>query len=547
MISHNRPQRFGALALAIGFFLTGCRSQSLPETNYSSIAQEPAAGDAYVEASIGDATYLNPVISSDSASNDIIGQVYNGLVKYDKDIKLVGDLAESWEIKQGGLEIVFRLRKNVRWHDGEPFTAEDVKFTFERLIDPNVKTPFGADYLLVKKFEVLDSHTIRIFYKEPFSPALESWGMGIVPKHIFEKGDFNSHPANRAPIGTGPYKFVEWKTDEKIVLVANPDYFEGKPYIDRFIYRIIPDSAVQFLELRQESIDTMGLTPDQYKAFPEFFRSYNKFRYPSFSYSFFAFNLNRPLFKDRRVREAIAHAIDKNEIIQGVLLGFGRPATGPFPPTSWAFDDKVTDYDFNPAQAKELLAEAGWKDSNGDGLLDKDGKNFEFTLITNQGNKLRELSAIIIQNHLAKVGIKVNIRIIEWSSFIHNFVNKRDFDAIILAWNLSRDPDAYVIWHSSQMGETQYNFVGYANPEADKLWEEGRRVFDMEKRKALYHRLHALIHQDIPYIFLYYPEALPVIHKRIVGPEVAPLGLGWNFHKWYVPKPWQKYQRAAQG
>ncbi len=547
MKPHNRTQRFGALALSIGFVLAGCRSQSAPENNYDPSAQTPTTGDAYVEASIGDATYLNPLMASDSASNDIVGQVYNGLVKYDKDIKLVGDLAESWEIKRGGMEIVFHLRKNVRWHDGVPFTAEDVKFTYERLIDPNVKTPFGADYLLVEKFDILDPHTFRVFYKEPFSPALESWGMGIVPKHIFEKGDFNSNPANRAPIGTGPYKFVEWKTDEKIVLSANPDYFEGRPYIDRFIYRIIPDSAVQFLELRQQGIDSTALTPDQYKAYPEFFRHYNKYRYPSFSYVFLGFNLNRPMFKDRRVREALAHAIDKNEIIQGVLLGFGRPATGPFPPTSWAYNPDVADYEFNLARAKELLAEAGWEDSNDDGWLDKDGKPFEFTLISNQGNKLRELSAIIIQNHLAKAGVKVNIRIIEWSSFIHNFVNKRDYDAVILAWNLSRDPDAYVIWHSSQKGETQYNFVGYENPEADKLWEEGRRTFDMEKRKDMYHRIHELIHHDIPYIFLYYPESLPVVHKRFVGPEVAPLGMGWNFPKWFVPKPWQKYQRAAQG
>ncbi len=513
----------------------------MPEPALPVSGGAPAAGDAYVEASLGDASYLNPVLSSDSASNDICAQVYNGLVKYDKDLRLVGDLAESWEIRRGGMEIVFRLRKNVRWHDGRPFTAEDVKFTYERLVDPLVKTPHGADYQIVESVSVPDPHTVRVTYREPFAPALESWGVGIVPKHVFENGDFNTHPANRAPIGTGPYRFLEWKTDEKIVLEANPDYFEGAPHIRRFIYRIIPDSSVQFLELRNQSLDAMGLTPDQYRAYPEFFRAYNKFRYPSFSYTFLGFNLEHPLFRDKRVRLALAHAMDKREIIQGVLLGFGRAATGPFPPSSWAFDPEVKDYDYDPEKAGALLKSAGWLDSDGDGWLDKDGKPFEFTILTNQGNKLRELTAVILQSHFARVGVKAGVRVMEWSAFLNNHVDARNFDAIVLGWNLSRDPDQYAIWHSSQRGDRQYNFVGYVNKEADRLWEESRREFDFEKRRRLYHRLHALLAQDLPYIFLFYPESLPVVHKRFVGPEVAPAGLGWNFREWYAPKALQKY------
>lgn len=499
-----------------------------------------------MEASIGDASYLNPVLSSDSASNDINGQVFNGLVKYDKDIQLVGELAESWEVRDGGKHIIFHLHKNVRWHDGAPFTAEDVKFTYEKLIDPAVKTPFGSDYKdSVERVAAPDPYTFEVFYKKPYVPALESWGIGVIPKHIFEKGDFNTHPANRRPIGTGPFKFQDWQTDQKIVLTANQDYFEGRPFFDRYVYRIIPDQSVQFLELRQESIDTMGLTPDQYKAYAGFFKHFNKYRYPSFSYTYLAFNLRRPEFKDKRVRKAFAHAINKSEIIDGVLLGFGRPATGPFPPATWAYDPAVPDYAYDQSKAKALLAEAGWKDSDGDGWLDKEGKKFEFTLLTNQGNKNRELSATIIQNHLARVGVKVNLRVLEWASFIHNYVDNRQFDAMIMGWNLSRDPDQYVIWHSSQRGEKQYNFVDYVNPEVDAVLEAGRREFNQDKRRALYHKMHALLQDDLPYIFLYYPEALPVVHKRIQGPLVAPAGMGWNFREWFVPKAWQKYGYAA--
>jgi len=494
-----------------------------------------------VSASLGDASHLNPVLATDSASNEIVGLVFNGLVKYDKNLHIAGDLAESFETLRGGREIIFRLRPGLRWQDGLPVTSDDVRFTFEKLTDPSVRTPFSADYARVDRLETPDPLTIRVFYKEPFAPALESWTRGIIPRHVYGTGDFNGHPANRRPIGTGPYIFVEWKSDEKIILKANPDYWEGKPHISRYIFRVIPDAAVQFLELRNESVDTVSLTPDQYKAYDVFFRSYNKFRYPSFSYTYLGFNLNRPLFKDRRVREAIACALNKQEIIDGVLLGMGAPATGPFPPQSWAYDPGVKDFAYDPERAKALLAEAGWTASKGDGVLYKDGRPFAFTVVTNQGNKLREMTAVILQSHLAAIGIKMNIRIIEWSSFLHNFIDPGNFDATILGWSTGIDPDQYVIWHSSQRGPGKYNFVGYANPEADRLLEEGRREFDPARRRDIYRRLHRILHDDLPYLFLYYPESLPVVHKRFVGVETAPIGIGWNFNTWYVPKTRQKY------
>jgi peptide/nickel transport system substrate-binding protein len=506
----------------------------------------PAYGDTIIEASIGDASYLNPILASDSASGDINGYVYNGLVKYDKNLKLVGDLAESWDISEEGLVITFHLRKNVKWHDGEPFTSDDVNFTYEKLVDTNTRTPYASDYLMIDRFEIIDPHTVKIRYKKPFSPALESWGMGIVPKHIFEKGDFNNHHANRHPIGTGPYKFVDWKTDERIVLEANGDYFEGRPYIDRIIYRIMPDEAVQFLELRKGTIDTMGLTPDQFQkeaVSEEFLDSFNKFRYPSFGYTYLGYNLKNPLFENKSVRQAITYAINRQEIIDGVLLGLGQVSTGPFPPTSWAYNKNVPVYEYNPEKAKELLCKCGWRDRDGNGILEKDGKPFSFTLMTNQGNKMRELCATIIQSNLRAVGIQVNIRILEWAAFIHQYIDKKNFDAVLLGWSLSRDPDQYAIWHSSQIKEGQYNFISYNNPEVDRLLVEGRRTFDMQKRKEIYHKIHAILAEEQPYTFLYVADALPIVHNRFHGIEVAPAGIGYNFIKWYVPKDQQKYTR----
>lgn len=535
-----RSSRLIAVAISLMLtFSTSCKKDARQEFDKSKAESYPVSGGSYVAAALGDATYLNPVLSTDSASNDINSLVYNGLVKYDKDIQLIPELAQSWEITEGGRVVTFRLRQDVKWHDGQPFTSADVKFTFEKLIDPKILSAFSSDYVIVKKVETPDPYTFRVIYNEPFAPAIESWGIGIIPKHIWENGDFRTHPANRKPVGTGPYIFENWIPNEKITLRANPNYFLGTPYITRYIYRIIPDMSVQFLELRQGTWGGMTPTPEQYNAYDEFFWAYDKYHYPAFRYDYIAFNLKNPLFQDKRVRQAIAEAISKDDIIKGVYQGLAVPATGPFPVTSWAYNPDVKPWPYDPERAKALLAEAGWKDTDGDGILDKDGKPFAFTLVTNQGNKVRESIAQVAQMSLQKIGIKMEIRILEWSVFIHKYVDERAFEAVLLAWNLARDPDAYAIWHSSQKGKSQYNFVSYNNPEVDRLLELGRRTFGIEKRRPIYQKIHELIAADIPYVFLVVPEALPVVHKKFMGVELAPAGLGWNFEKWFIPTQWQ--------
>jgi len=541
-MSYSKNFKFiSALLLAV-IFLQSCGVNNTKKNYSVTKDRKPDTGDAYVSAMLGDATILNPLLSQDSSSGQINSYIFNGLLKYNKDLTIVGDLANSWNISKSGKEIIFNLRKNVFWHDGKPFTANDVKFTYEKLIDPTVKTPYSADYTLVKKFTVIGPYTIKIQYSKTFAGALESWMMGIIPKHIFENTDINTNPANRAPIGTGPYIFQNWKTDEKITLKANDKYYDGRPYISKYYFRVIPDQSVQFLELRQNNIDEMSLSPDQWNSYPEFFTNYNKFNYPSFSYVYLGFNLTREPFNNKTIRKALAYAINKKEIIDGVLLGMGTPATGPFVPQHWAFNIKVKDYPYDPSYSLKLLKSSGYTLNPSDGYLWKNNKRFEFGIITNQGNKVRELSAQIIQAQLKKIGVKVNIRIVEWSSFISQFINKKDFDTVLLGWSLSRDPDQFVIWNSKMTGENQYNFVSYNNPEVDKLLNEGRETFNITQRKIIYNKIHEILANDLPYIFLYYPQAMPVIHKRFIGPEVAAAGLGWNSNFWWSPKENQKYK-----
>jgi peptide/nickel transport system substrate-binding protein len=507
--------------------------------------EAPTYGDAIVFGSSGDVSGFLTAVTSDSASHDAAGYVFNGLVRYDKNVKLEGELAESWEVSPDGRKITFRLRKGVRWHDGKPFTSDDVMFTYRKMIDPKTPTAYAEDFRQVQRATNPDPHTFVVEYEKPFAPALASWGMSILPKHLLEGyEDISRSPLNKErPVGTGPYKFVEWKPGASVVFDANPEYFEGRPYIQRVVTRVIPDQATMFLELKSGGIDSMNLTPLQYTRqteTDEFRKSYAKYRYTAFNYTYLGFRLSHPFFADRRVRRAIAHAISKKELVDGVLFGLGQEAIGPYKPGTWVYNPAVPKFPHDPAKAREILSEAGWK-PGADGTLEKGGKPFRFTVLTNAGNESRAKTAAIIQQHLAAVGIRMEIRTVEWAAFINEFVDKRKFDAVILGWSITPDPDQYDIWSSKKTGPKELNFVGFSNPEVDRLLEEGRRTFDLEKRKKAYFRIQEILAEELPYVFLYVPESLPAVHRRFHGIEPAPLGISYNFIRWHVPKGQQKY------
>jgi len=533
------------LAAAIGM-AAGCGNQSaqtrVPDPHRS---YPPAYGDVMVQGTIAEPAILNPVLASDSASHDVTDLVFCSLLKYDKDLNLVANLAAAWEVSRDGKQITFKIRKDAKWHDGHPVTARDAKFSLDTFLNPKVKTAYRSNYENVALSEVLDDATFRVTYREAFAPALETMGgMPIIPHHLLKGRDVNAaDDFNYRPVGCGPYRFVSWNRAEAVTLQANPEFFEGRPYLNRVVLRIIPDMAVQFLELQNGGLDMMVLTPRQYMGEgnkTEFKGQYNKYRYPSNQFTYMGFNLNHPLFKDRKFREAIALAINKQALVDGVLEGLGKVATGPYTPRSWAYNPNVAAVPFDQLKAREMFVAAGCRYAS-DGQLTKDGAPVEFTLLTNQGNRDREQTATIIQSQLKEVGIKVNIRIIAWSTFLSEFIDKRKFDAVIMGWALAQDPDLYDIWHSSKTAEHEFNFVSYKNPEVDRLLETGRRTFNRDKRVKIYHEVHRRIAEDLPYVFLYVPESLPTVHRRVLGIDPGPAGIGYNFSKWYVPEGYHKY------
>ena len=533
------------LLVLLALILVGCKSPE-EERTYGGPDTGPAYGDLFIDAAIGDASTLIPPLASDAPSHGVAGLIYNGLVKYDGDLNLIGDLAESWEISPDGLTITFKLRRGVKWQDGAPFTAQDVLFTYQVMVDPKTPTAYAGDYQQVKKAEAVDDYTFRVTYPKPFAPALNSWGLAILPKHLLAGKDITQSPLARHPIGTGPFKFREWKAGEKIVLTDNPDYFEGRPHLNGYVYTIKPDMATMFLELKAGNIDRMGLTPLQYTrqtAYPKFQRLFNKYRYVAFSYVYLGYNLEDRRFADRRVRQALTYAINKGEIIDGVLLGLGQEAIGPYKPGTWFYNPQVPRFDYDPEKAKALLAEAGWR-PNAEGILEREGRPFEFTILTNQGNDVRVRTAEIIQRRLKEVGILVKIRVVEWAAFIKEFIDKGRFEAVLLGWTTGQDPDVYDIWHSAKTRPRELNFIHYKNLEVDALLEEGRHTFDREKRRRAYFRFQEILAEDQPYTFLFVPDALPAISKRFRGVQPAPAGIDYNFPKWYVPLGEQKYTRS---
>ncbi len=505
--------------------------------------EAPVDGGRIVVGTIGDATSMIPMLTADSASHEMSGYCYNGLIKYDKDLNIVGDLARSWEVSPDGLTITFHLRKGVRFHDGRPYTSKDALFNYRFMVDPKTPTPYAGDYLKVKKAEAPDPYTFRVTYKEVFAPGLSSWTLPQMPAHLLEGKDPRKSPLNRHPVGTGPYIFRRWDPGSRVVLVANPDYFEGRPHIQTLIYRVIPDMATLFLELRSGGVDWMGLTAIQYRRqtdTPFFRKNFRKYRFLSSGYTYLGWNMRDPRFRNVNIRRALSYAIDKKEIIKGVLLGLGQVATGPLKPGTYWYNPKVRRYPYDPQRARRLLAREGWTDHDGDGWLDKKGRRFEFVIITNQGNAYRANTGVIIQRRLADIGIKVRLRTIEWSAFLKEFINKGRFEACILGWSIPPDPDPYEVWHSSRARPGGLNFTGYKNPELDRLLAAQRATFDRVRRKAILDRIQEILADQVPYTFLYVADSLPILGARYRGIKPAPAGISYNFIKWWVPRPLQR-------
>ncbi|MBU0629386.1 MAG: hypothetical protein KKC80_00520 [Candidatus Margulisbacteria bacterium] len=355
----------------------------------------------------GEVSILNPILSTDNVSSAVEGAIFNGLITFNEKLEVVPDLAASWQASKDGTVWTFKLRRDVLWHDGEPFTSEDVLFTFNAILDPKINSVRRSDYIINGQpiiFKALDKYTVQATLPVPFAPFLVRMGMGILPGHLLAGKDLNNASFNRHPVGTGPFIFKEWVSGDHVTLVRNDGYFLGKPRLAGINYKVIPDDNSQLVALEADEIDEAGIPPKDYERMQKK-AGINVYDYDALLYTYCGFNLANPKFSDHRVRQALAYATDKKQLVDLIFKGLASPAYAPSAPISWAYNSDVPKFEYNPEKAKELLKKAGVK-------------NLEFTILVNQGNKEREKAAVILQQQYKKVGVNIKIRVMEWSALL---------------------------------------------------------------------------------------------------------------------------------
>ena len=484
-----------------------------------------------------DPTTLNPVIASDIPSQTVNSIIFNSLLRYDDKMNIIPDLAESVNIEDDGKKWIFNLRKNVKWHDGEEFTSEDVVFTFEKIYDLNTNTfnrglfTIGGKQLKVKS---LDKYIVEITLPEKFSPFESNLTtLGIIPKHILEGKDINRDGFNWNPIGTGPFKFKKWQSGEKIYVEKNENFFAGSPILKGIVFQIIPSSESRRIALITGNTDIGEITPEDLLAL-EKCENLNIYEWNQFLYCYLGFDLTKPLFQDVNLRKAINYATDKKSIISAVFKKNAIRALGPIPPASPYYADKLNEYNFDPQKSIELLKKSGWKMNEKTKIFEKDGKKLSFEVMYPSSNVAFEKAAVFMQAQMKQAGIDMKLKSMEFSALLDSCYPTK-FEGVIFDWVENFDPDSYTVWHSSQCENDGMNFMSYKNKKVDKLIEKGRITINKEERKEIYSEIQKMITEDSPYVFLWSPKGIVAVNKRIKGLSIpSPVGILVKSEKIYI-------------
>jgi len=519
---------------------------------------DPAAqvGGRIIQATQADTANMNPLIN-----NEATASAFNALCSasladrnYAKPEEFQPQLAESWTVSDDHKVYRIKLRKGICWddftdpvtgkqHRDVEVTAEDFKFYVDVVKNPKVNCePQRVYFQDLESVTVIDKYEFEVRWsKEYYGSLAITLGLTPLPRQFywdydgpFDGEKFNEdHVRNRMIVGCGPYQFVRWDKDRRVIFRRNPRYignrFGAAPAIETLVFEIIKHPNTRFQALLSGDIDELNLTPDQWvkRADEPQFRdgTIKRYKYLARPYYYVGWNLRNPLFADARVRRALTMLIDREKILKDVYFGLAEIVTGPFVLKSAYSDPTIKPWPFDPAAAKRLLAEAGWKDEDGDGILEKDGKKFTFTMLQIATSPIQQKMMPMIKETLAAGGIDMKIQNVEWSVYVQR-LEEQSFEACSLGWTASFDPDPYQIWHSSQADiKGSSNHIGFKNAEADRIIEELRRTFDMEKRLELAHRFCRLLHEEQPYTFLFSPYDLVAISKRYRNVREFPAGI----------------------
>ncbi len=512
-----------SLLFVVGTALAGCSYDAPKNTGSNNSAASGETTDQGVadEIKIGldlDAGTMDPRLSKDTSAARVIDLVYNGLVRLSDKLEAKPDLAEKWE-NPDPKTWIFTLRKGITFHDGTPLTAEDVKYTYESLLDPNFKAPYAKLYQPIEKVEAVDESTVKFTLKQPYAPLLSYLDLGIVPKHIGEKND-NSLASN--PVGTGPYKMVKWDKNSKISFEAFDKYWEGEAKTKKVTYFIIPDNTTRVSALQAGDVDLVHspLSPQDIKSVKDN-SNFTVTQTEGLGFTYLNFNTTNPILSDVKVRQAIAHLVNKEEISNEIYQGMDKPGNSPLIPPSWAYTDSIKGPDYDPEKAKQLFAEAGWKDSDGDGILDKDGKKLTLTLSTHTEDPNRIQTVEYLQHEFAKAGIDTKVSTTEFATFSDNLMAQK-FDIALLGWLSLVDPDRAMY---SQFNSTSGNNYGkYNNPKVDELLEKGRATLDQSERAKIYQEAAQIVTDEVAYDVVLYQGYIAMYANKVSGFHEHPKG-----------------------
>jgi peptide/nickel transport system substrate-binding protein len=460
--------------------------------------------------------------------------------------ELKGVLAERWEVEPDHKAMTFHLREGVKWHDGKPFTQSDVLFTFDKLLDKRVKsTTQRADFETLTKVEPVGKTAVRLHWKRPNAFALEALSqLDILPRHVYADGDLNKHPALRRPVGTGPFRFVRWLQGDEIVLERNPDYWGQPAHLDRVVFKVVRDRGQALAMAKRDELDLVDrLLPDHLRDqldSPRLRESFRLIQQTPNMFSFYLWNTRHPLFADPRTRRAMTLLINRELLVREVDHGLAKPVSGPYWLHSPEYDQGIPPWPYDPPQARALLDEAGWKDSDNDGIRDKDGVKAQFTFLCPVGSRTLERQLTILQQDLRRAGIVMDVQRLDWSAFPARLHEQR-FDATGFMYGLGYQQDNYQLFHSSQFKDGQ-NHGAYHNADVDHLLEAIREELDETKRNELSHRLHRIIHQDQPLTFISTPVVTSLVSRRLRG--IYPSVLWYQMRDIWIPKALQGQPEA---
>jgi peptide/nickel transport system substrate-binding protein len=518
------------VSIALVLLVSCSRETPQPPSAPTAVKRERIDGGRLVRRLETDVRTLNYLLQTTEDERQVLALLYDPLIEVDQNLSPVPGIAAKWEVLDGGKAYVFHLDPRATFSDGQPVRAGDVVFTLTKILDADSLQfeSYFAD-LDREQTKALDERTVRIAFKEARAGRLLSFNIGVMPEHVYGKEDFAK---TTKVVGSGPYVLKQRLRDRSILLERRADYWRGAPSIASILFRPIKDDAVAWNAIRKGDVDVTRVNNDTWarvKNDPAVTNAVAFHDVYKLAWSGIAWNLSDPLLADIRVRRALAMAFDVRTVIDELYHGQARPVTGPFTPDSWASNPEIPAIEFNPSAATALLGSAGWRDTDSDGVLDREGKPFELALLIAAGSDASREHAQVFQESLKRIGVALEITPLDEAAF-YDLVFKRNFQAAYLSWVNDPDPDPFGLFHSSQIAPDGMNVGGYSSSEADAIIDEARTELDHARRAYLYHQLHELLARDQPYLWTVQVGEKWAVRQRVRNVHV---GRGVGLFLWY--------------